>query len=384
LLLLVTISPGVVTLALKTGCVPTVVESGVIGMLNGLVVPLGIGLGSVHVTVLPAVVQVQPPPGVKLAGAVTPGGNGIVTTVGPLVGAEPTLLTATGRLLCTPSFKVGVGWPKLMVTSGVPKTTGAVIGAAGLLPGLESPGVVVVAVKVGVVPTAAGVGVIGTAKVLLVPAAIGPGLVQVTVPLVVVQVQPLLVKVAGAVTPEGKGSDVLIGPVVGPVPMLVTVTGRLLVTPSLRTGVGWPSVVVKSGALVTGAVVMDGALLLAGLLSFGVVTPAFRMGVVPIAVGPGVIGIEIGLLVPGLIGLGSVQVTVVAVEVQLQGPLVKVAGEVMPVGNGTVTVATPLGAEPVLVTVTGTWLVTPAWKTGDGWPITIDRSDLVQSAAIVV
>ena len=122
--------------------------------------------------------------------------------------------------------------------------------------------------------------------------------------------------------------------------------------------------------------------MLAGLLSFGVLTDAVRIGVVPTAVGPGVIGIESGLLAPGLIGPGLVQVTALAVLVQVQpgaglkGP----AGAVMPVGRGTVTVIGPLGAPPTFVTVTGTLLVMPSLKLGEGWPMLIVKSDLVQSA----
>ena len=83
--------------------------------------------------------------------------------------------------------------------------------------------------------------------VLLAPAAIGPGLTQVTICPLVVQVLPLLLKEAGADTPVGKVTVVVIGPVVVAVPLLVTVTGRLLLMVACSAGAGWPIAVTKSG-----------------------------------------------------------------------------------------------------------------------------------------
>jgi hypothetical protein len=237
---------------------------------------------------------------------------------------------------------------------------------------------------VGVVPTAVGPGVTGILSGALAPAAIGLGSVQVTVLPLVVQVQAPLVKLAGAVMPVGSGKVTVVGPVVGPLPMLVTVIGKALVTPSFKAGEGWPIVVVTSGLPSTVAVVTGVEVLLAGLLSFTVLTVLVRIGVVPTAVSPGVIGMLSVLLVPELIGPGSVQVTVLPLVVHVHGPLVKLAGAVMPGGRGTVTVTGPLAAGPLLVTVTGTLLVTPSWNTGEGCPIVTDKSDAVQSAVIVV
>jgi hypothetical protein len=122
-----------------------------------------------------------------------------------------------------------------------------VSGAAALLPELLSPGVVVVALKTGEVPTVDGPGTTGTLMTLSLPAVIGPALTQVTVWPLVVQVLPFDEKLAGAETPAGSVTVVVTGPV-EPEPVLATVTGNVLVTPSLRDGEGWPIVVVRSGA----------------------------------------------------------------------------------------------------------------------------------------
>jgi hypothetical protein len=88
---------------------------------------------------------------------------------------------------------------------------------------------VVVPLKTGFVPTIDAFGVMGTLNKLLPPAAIGPGLVQVTVGEAVEHVQPLLVKLTGAVTPVGNVIVVVIMPGAGAVPILATVIGKLLV-----------------------------------------------------------------------------------------------------------------------------------------------------------
>ena len=87
---------------------------------------------------------------------------------------------------------------------------------------------VVVAVKVGVVPTVAADGVTGTLKVLSRPALIGPGLVHVTDCATVEHVQPFCVNVAGAETPVGNVMVVVITPGAAPFPMFATVTGKSL------------------------------------------------------------------------------------------------------------------------------------------------------------
>ena len=65
----------------------------------------------------------------------------------------------------------------------------------------------------------------------------------------VVQVLPLLVNDAGALKfAFGSVIVVVIGTVVGPVPLFVTVIGTLLGEPATKLGEGWPMTVVKSGA----------------------------------------------------------------------------------------------------------------------------------------
>ena len=53
-------------------------------------------------------------------------------------------------------------------------------------------------------------------------------------------------KLAGALVPVGRVNVVVIGPVVGPLPVFVTVTGTLLGEPLTKFGAGWPMVVVRS------------------------------------------------------------------------------------------------------------------------------------------
>ncbi len=121
---------------------------------------------------------------------------------------------------------------------------------------------------------------------------IGPGFTHVTVWPLVVQVLPPLLKLAGALVPVGNVNVVVIGPVVGPVPLFVTVTGTLLGWPSIRRGDGCPIVVVRSAAFTTGeAGVIGVAPLLPVFVSLGVVTPALNCGVVLTVVLSGVTGI---------------------------------------------------------------------------------------------
>lgn len=94
---------------------------------------------------------------------------------------------------------------------------------------VTSPGVATTLENVRVVPTALFSGVMGTRNVEFAPLAIGPAFVQVTDTPDVTQPNPLLVKVAGAVTLAGSVSVVVMGPVVAPEPILLTVMGKLLV-----------------------------------------------------------------------------------------------------------------------------------------------------------
>ena len=87
----------------------------------------------------------------------------------------------------------------------------------------------VVPLKIGFVPTIDAFGVIGILNKLLAPAAIGPALVHVTEGADVEHVQPLLVNVAGALTPLGSVMVVVIMPGAAPFPILATVIGKLLV-----------------------------------------------------------------------------------------------------------------------------------------------------------
>ena len=104
-----------------------------------------------------------------------------------------------------------------------------VIGTAVLLAVFVSPDIgVVVALNTGDVPEVEAFGVTGTLNVLLPPAAIELGFVHVTEGVVVEHVQPLVVNVAGAVTPVGRVIVVVIGPAAEPPPILATVTGILL------------------------------------------------------------------------------------------------------------------------------------------------------------
>jgi hypothetical protein len=105
-------------------------------------------------------------------------------------------------------------------------------------------------------------------KTELVPLVIGPAFVQVTFCPAVVQLQPLLVNGAdGGVIPVGIVTVVEIIPVVGAVPILLTVTGIFEVTPAVNAGIV-PKVVVKSGAVAgaTGAAGEAGGEVLFGVI----------------------------------------------------------------------------------------------------------------------
>jgi hypothetical protein len=105
-----------------------------------------------------------------------------------------------------------------------------VVGAAVLLVEELSPGIGATSpVNVGLVPTIVALGVIGTLNVVDVPLAKAEEVLQLTTDPAVMQLQPLLVKLAGAVTPVGKLTVTANGPPAEAVPTLETVTGKLLV-----------------------------------------------------------------------------------------------------------------------------------------------------------
>ena len=101
----------------------------------------------------------------------------------------------------------------------------------------------------------------------------------------------MLVNVAGAVILAGMLRVKLTRPEVGAVPILLRLTGRLLVCPTTRFGLGWPMAMIRSGAT-TGVVTVVVAVLLFVLLSLPVATVADRMGVVPVDAASGVMGIS--------------------------------------------------------------------------------------------
>ena len=123
---------------------------------------------------------------VNEAGALVLVGRVMVVVMGPVVGPVPPLVTVMGTLLGLLATKAGAGWPMVVVRSGGPSGAGAtgvvgVMGDAGLLAVTVSPGVAVVPLNTGCVPTVAALGVTGTWMVVVPPAAIGPGFTQVTV-----------------------------------------------------------------------------------------------------------------------------------------------------------------------------------------------------------
>ena len=116
---------------------------------------------------------------------------------------------------------------------------------------IASPAFATVALKVGIVPTIAAFGVAGTLNVLadVAPVVVKDvGLVQVTIELDVLQVQPFDVNVGVVVIPNGKVITAVVVPVVAAEPMLVIVTGILLGTPTANGAIGCPIALFKSGA----------------------------------------------------------------------------------------------------------------------------------------
>lgn len=108
--------------------------------------------------------------------------------------------------------------------------SGAVTAAVGVIVAvlfavISSPtGGVVVALNTGFVFTDAAPGVIGKVKLEELPTLKGTAIEQVTVRTTVLQLQPLLTKLAGVLTPVGKVTIVVIVPVAAAVPILATVT----------------------------------------------------------------------------------------------------------------------------------------------------------------
>lgn len=164
----------------------------------------------------------------KVAGAVILAGMLRVKLTSPDVGAVPILLRLTGRLLVSPTTRFGLGWPMAIIRSGAITGVATVV-VVVLLFGLLSLPVAAVADSTGLVPVAPGSGVIGTSTVVLAPLVMDAGLLQLTSVPDVAQVKPLLVNVADAVTLAGILSVKLTGPEVGAVPMLLRLTGTLLV-----------------------------------------------------------------------------------------------------------------------------------------------------------
>jgi hypothetical protein len=391
LLVLLTGSLGADELPLNAGVVPTVAAEGVTGTLIVIALfgaTLLNGPGVKQVTVCPDVLQLLPPL-VKVAGADTPAGSVMVVVIGPVAGPEPTFVVVTGILLTCPTVNGVAGWPTVVIKSGVATFCTGVVGVIGVEPLLPvllagSLGADEPPLNAGVVPAVAAEGVTGTLIVIALFGAtlLNPlGVKQVTVCPDVLQVLPPLAKVAGADTPVGSVMVVVIGPVAGPEPTFVVVTGILLTCPTVNGVAGWPTVVTKSGTPATGVLGVVGVaallpVLLAG--SFGAEDVPLNVGVVPAVAAEGVTGTLIVIVLLGAVllnGPGVLQVTVWPEVVQLLPPLVKVAGADVPAGNVMVVVIGPVaGPEPMLVVVTGTLLTCPTINGVAGWPTVVTKS----------
>ena len=157
---------------------------------------------------------------------------------------------------------------------------------------------------------------------------------------------PLLVNEAGALVLVGRVMVVVIGPVVGPVPPLVTVMGTLLGLLATKTGAGWPMTVVRSGvaaALMTVLTLFD---------ADDVVSPPPMTLAVLTAV-PDEIGLTVTLIVEVPLTARAVLLVQfrfwpLAVQVKPPLPLTKVTWG----GRKSVMVTTPFdGPVPVFVTI---------------------------------
>ena len=357
-------SPAFATVELKVGVVPTIAAFGVTGTLNVLVAVAPVvvkDVGVVQVTTELDVLQVQPFD-VNVGVVVIPKGKVIVAVVVPVVAAVPIFEIVTGILLGTPTANGAIGCPIADVKSGaVMPTTGVVgvIGVAGLfgVALVGSFGTTGVAVNgPGAVPTVlvAGVtGIFNTAVLFGAVLLIGPGVEHVTVCPLVVHVEPFVVNVAGALVPAGKPIVVTIGPVAGPVPWFVNVTGTVLGVPATNGVNGCPIVVTTSGVPATGVVGVIGVAGLFGVAlvgSFGTTGVAVNgPGAVPTVLVAGVTGIFNTAVFVGavlLIGPGVEQVTVCPLVVQVEPFVVNDAGALVPVGKPIVVTIGPV-AGPV-------------------------------------
>jgi hypothetical protein len=261
-----------------------------------------------------------------------------------------------------------------------------VVGAV-LLFVFVSLGTGLVVALIGCVPPAVlALGVTGTLIKLLFPLLIGPGLIHVITELVLVQAQPLLLNDGGDVIPLGNVMIVVIGPVVGPVPILATVTGNVPAWPATRAGLGVPIVVVRSGTPATAVVVVSAvaALLLVLVSPTICAVLALKVGVVPTIEAFGVIGTLNVMLKLVAKPTAEVQATVWPVVIQFQPLFENDAGAETPIGNDMVVKIGP-GASPVpmLATVTGKLLATPATNTGLGCPSAVVMSGIPFTRAVV-
>jgi hypothetical protein len=253
-----------------------------------------------------------------------------------------------------------------MATSGVNEPCTAllgVIGLAALLVVTTSPlAGLVVALNSGDVPTVEAFGVTGILNVLLAAVLIGLLVLQTTAlpaaELVRLQLQPFDTNDVGVVTPNGNATVVVTIPLVAAVPMLDTVTGISLGTLATNGVLGWPILVVKSGAFcaATGAVGVSGAAALLPVCvspTTGAVV-ALNTGEVLTVDAVGVIGTLIVLLVPFGSALLVLQATVEPTVWQLQPFVVNDAGAVTPAGNVIVVLIGPAAvAVPTFATTTG-------------------------------
>lgn len=223
-LLLTLLSLAVATVADNTGLTTTAV--GVMGTDTVTLPPLTKVAELLQLTSVPEVVQPKPLL-VNVAGAVKPDGMLMVKVTGPVVGEVPPLAMMTGTVLVCEMTSAGEGCPIKMVRSGA-TTAGVIVVVAVLLAGLLSLAVDTVADNTGLVPAAAGRGVIVTCAVVLAPLVIIAELLQLTSVPEVAQLKPLLTKLAATVMLAGTLSVKLTGPTVGAVPILLRVMGIVL------------------------------------------------------------------------------------------------------------------------------------------------------------
>jgi hypothetical protein len=307
-----------------------------------------------------------------------------VKLTNPDVGAVPILLRLTGRLLVRATIRFGLGWPIAMIRSGA--TTGVVtVVIAVLLLGLPSLATATVAESCGLVPAAAGRGVMGTCTVVLAPLVMVAEELQITSVPEVTQPKPLLVNEAGTVTLAGTLSVKLTSPEVGAVPMLLIDIGTILVCPTTSAGDAWPIRIVRSGAATGPTVVV--AVLLFRLLSLAVATVAEIVGLVPVEAARGVMGTWTVVLAPLVIVAEELQDTNVPEVAQVKPLLVKLAEAVTLAGIIRVKLTGPdVATGPILLIVTGRLLGWPTSRPGVGWPMAIVRSgpNTVTVAVVVV